>query len=68
VGWHATYHALVRGEGPYGTVRESLQGESDPGRTLQVALSQINLLRPELDRPAKARLAYWRRRAGWPND
>ncbi len=68
MGWYATYKALVDGRGPYGSVKEALHGESDPSRTLSVALGKIKdeinagILAP--DRNAKIRIAYWKRRFG----
>jgi hypothetical protein len=47
MGWYATYQALLNGVGPYGTVKESLKGEIDPPRTMDVAVGKI---RQELDR------------------
>lgn len=69
MGWFATYKALENGTGPYGSVRESLWGESDPTRTLHVALDHVNhdlhhrtLV---LDRSARARISHWAKRAGY---
>jgi hypothetical protein len=68
MGWFSTATALKIGQGAYGTVRESLHGESDPSRTLSVALEKVEY---EIvngfyfpDKKAKARLAYWSRRVG----
>ena len=68
MGWYATAEALKNGVGPYGTVRESLRGESDRGRTVYVALhqieEQINTGYYTPDRVAKIRLRWWARWAG----
>lgn len=68
MGWFSTATALKLGQGAYGNVKESLQGESDPFRTLSVALEKVEY---EIvngyyfpDKKAKARLAYWSRRIG----
>jgi len=66
MGWYATAQAVKHGKGPYGTVKESLAGESDPRRTLAVALMiireqiQNGMWKPQ-GKSAKARLAYWER-------
>ena len=68
MGWYATAKALKNGAGPYGTVRESLRGESDRGRTVYVAIRQIQaeIDRQDYvpDRAAKSRLLWWARWAG----
>ena len=68
MGWSATAQALKNGQGAYGTVKESLHGESDPPRTLSVAIENIvaEILAGEYvpDKKARARLVYWARRNG----
>ncbi|GJQ40253.1 MAG: hypothetical protein JETCAE02_26650 [Anaerolineaceae bacterium] len=68
MGWFATAQALKNGQGAYGTVKESLHGESDPPRTLSVAIHQIidEILAGNYvpDKKARARLLYWARRNG----
>jgi hypothetical protein len=70
MGWYAVAEALKNGEGPYGSVKESLRGEMDGARTLLVALDQVQQAvdtgEYTPDRAAKARLSYWSRRMGWP--
>ena len=68
MGWYSTRTAILNGKGSYGTVRESLRGESDPHRTLLVALEQIDREIKgglQLPRNAKIRRAYWSRRSGY---
>ncbi len=68
MGWFATAQALKYGEGPSGTVRQSLAGDLNPGRTLSVALANIECeirggeFAP--DHAAKVRIGYWRRLNG----
>lgn len=66
MGWFSVYYALKFGRSAYGGFRETLRGECDPGRSLRIAIEQVQreILRGEYlpDRRAKARLAYWRRR------
>lgn len=66
MGWYATAQAIKMGKGPYGTVRESLNGEIDPARTLRTALLKID---QEIedgsfvpDKACKIRMAFWRKR------
>lgn len=66
MGWYATYKALLNGTGPYGTVKESLVGESDPRRTLDVALDHAihdlgSNLKLDISRSLKSRISYWAR-------
>jgi len=63
MGWFATAQALKTGDGPYGNVRQSLKGEQDRGRTIRIAIQQINM---EItggiyvpDRAAKIRMRWW---------
>ena len=69
MGWYATRTAIITGTGPYGSVRQSLNGESEPHRTLVVAIEQIDREIKEgglcLNRNAKIRLSYWSRRCGY---
>jgi hypothetical protein len=66
MGWYATAQALKEGTGAYGTVAESLRGESDPPRTLSVALAQVftEVASGEFlpERNGQQRLVYWARR------
>jgi hypothetical protein len=66
MGWYATYQALKTGTGPYGTVKESLRGETDPFRTLSVALAELRSDAakdgPQPDANTRRRCAYWHRR------
>lgn len=68
MGWYATAQALKKGEGPYGTVKESLKGESDPPATLSTALAQICVEIVDKtytpDRNARIRILYWAKRNG----
>lgn len=68
MGWFATAQALKNGQGAYGSVKESLHGESDPPRTLSVAIdnivSEILVGAFVPDKKARARIVYWARRNG----
>ena len=70
MGWYATHQALVIGQGAYGNVKESLEGEKDGEATLCFAINKIDrAIRGgtlKLDRAARARVGYWRRVAGFP--
>ena len=67
MGWYATSQAIKNGNGPYGTVAQSLKDESDPNRTLSVALRQVKeqissgFYTP--DKKAKLRISHWGKRA-----
>lgn len=68
MGWYSVAIALTEGPikqrvgKPIWTVREALQYESDPERTLSVALDIIAKESWPLGRGAKQRLAYWRKK------
>lgn len=68
MGWFATAQALKNGQGAYGTVKESLLRESDPPRTLSVAIDNVvaEILAGKYvpSKAARARLVYWSRRNG----
>lgn len=61
MGWYAVAQAIKTGRPK---VREALRGECDPERTLAVAVREILAEDPPLDRWGRARLAWWRRKAG----
>jgi len=66
MGWYAVREALVNGRGPYGSVKQSLRGETSPTDTLREAICYhidpaIKDGKLKLDRAARSRVAYWRR-------
>jgi hypothetical protein len=62
VSWFSVYSALIDSTGTHGRVKDVLDSEDDPMRSLKVALNEIAMVRPELSRAAIKRVAYWQKK------
>lgn len=59
MGWFTVYQALIGQDQP-DSVAKALEGEAEPLKTLAIALREIDRVKPELNRSARARIRHWR--------